>query len=86
MNEHVRPSAINLDISDVQARFLDVLERAANGQTVHITKSGKPYAKLGPERESGATKERLSRVGAFDGQFELPENWDQIPTGFEKYT
>ncbi len=71
-----------VSIAEAKARFSELLKKAAAGEEIHVTRHGKPYAKLGPDRPE---KPKLPRVGAFEGEFEVPDNWDAIPTGFEKY-
>lgn len=83
MNEH--PKAVKSDtytVAEAKARFSELLARAAAGEELRITRHGKPYAVIGPV---AVEKPKLPRVGAFAGQFELPDNWDEIATGFEKY-
>lgn len=87
MNEHAKAmTPATFTVAEAKARLSELLARAANGETVHITRHGKPYAVIGPEAGQSPERKRPSRVGAFAGKFELPDNWDDIPTGFEKYT
>jgi len=74
---------MNITVADMKSNLSEILRKAANGEDIEITRHGKPYVRIvaaRPERPG------LARVGAFEGQFELPENWDDIPTGMEKYS
>lgn len=73
---------MNITVADMKSNLSEILRRAASGEDVEITRHGKPYVRIvaaRPERPS------LPRVGAFEGQFQLPDDWDEIPTGMEKY-
>ena len=84
MNEHARQAkAIRVTVEEAEARIGELLRRAEAGERIEVTRDGKPVAELSAAEAPAAPK--LPRVGAFEGQFELPENWDEIPTGFEKY-
>ena len=84
MNEHTRRSrAISVTVEEAEARIGELLRRAEAGERIEVTRDGKLVAELTAAEGRGAPK--LPRVGAFEGQFELPDNWDEIPTGFEKY-
>ena len=87
MNEHAKAvTPATYTVAEAKARLSELLARAAAGEEVHITRHGKPYAVIGPEAGQPVERKRPSRVGAFAGAFELPEYWDDIPTGFEKFT
>ncbi len=84
MNEHANikvPTTVS--VAEAKARLAELLSKAASGEEIHVTKHGKPYVIFSPDKPKAA---ELPRVGAFDGEFELPDNWDVIPTGFEEYT
>jgi len=86
MNEHAKAiTPATYTVAEGKARLSELLARAAAGEKVHITRHGKPYAVVGPAGARRAGKRKLPRVGAFAGEFELPETWDSIPTGFETY-
>lgn len=84
MNEHARQAkAISVTVEEAEARIGELLRRAEAGERIEVTRDGKPVAAL--TAAEGRAAGKLPRVGAFEGQFELPDNWDEIPTGFEKY-
>ncbi|MEZ5811758.1 MAG: type II toxin-antitoxin system prevent-host-death family antitoxin [Rhizobiaceae bacterium] len=83
MNEHAKLANANtVSVAEAKAHFSELLARAANGETIHITKHGKPYVSL--EAEQGQ-KQFLPRVGAFkhvrlwmaDDFDELGPEWDE---------
>ncbi len=73
---------MDVTVAEMKANLSNVLRKAAAGAEVQVTRHGKPYVRLGPARPERPT---LPRVGAFDGQFQVPDNWDDIATGFEPY-
>ena len=62
MNEHNAPiTAVTVSVAEAKARFSELLKLAADGVEVHITKHGKPLAKLAPHSTDAAKR----RIGAF---------------------
>lgn len=85
MNEHARSGkVISVTVEEAQARIAELLRRAEAGERIEVTREGRPVVEFAGTTEGG--KRKLPRVGAFEGQFELPDDWDEIPTGFEKYS
>ncbi len=85
MNEHARSGkVISVTVEEAEARIAELLRRAEAGERVEVTREGKPVVEFSGTAEGG--KRKLSRIGAFEGQFALPDTWDEIPTGFEKYS
>lgn len=83
MNKHAKPQGTNtVSVAEAKAHFSELLARAAAGETIHITKHGKPYVSVAAE---GAQKPPLKRVGAFkhvklwmaDDFDELGPEWDE---------
>jgi len=71
---------MNITVADLKANLSEFLRQAAAGEEVNITRHGRPYVKIAAVKKTGPV---LPRVGAFEGQFRLPDNWDEIPTGME---
>lgn len=73
---------MHVSVAEMKAQLAEVLRKAAAGEEIHVTRHGKPYLVLKASLPEGR---RLPRVGAFEGDFEVPdpEEWDKIPTGFE---
>ncbi|PWW04169.1 prevent-host-death family protein [Hoeflea marina] len=85
MNEHAKSAKpVTYSVTEARARLSELLARAAKGEDIHLTRNGKPYARI--SGEAPPEKPRRPKVGAFEGQFSLPDNWDEIPTGFETLT
>ncbi len=72
---------MDVTVADLKANLSELLRKAAAGEEVNITRHGRPYVKIAPARKP---RLKLPRVGAFEGQFTLPDNWDDIPTGMDK--
>lgn len=84
MNEHARSGKVTrVTVEEAQARIAELLRRAEAGERIRVTREGKPVVEFAGTLEGG--KPKLPRIGAFEGQFELPDDWDEIPTGFEKH-
>ena len=71
---------MNITVADLKANLSEFLRKAADGEEVNITRQGRPYVKIAPAKKP---RSALPRVGAFEGQFKLPDNWDDIPTGMD---
>lgn len=71
---------MDISVADLKTNLSEVLRKAAAGEEVNITRHGRPYVKIAAARKP---RPALSRVGAFEGQFTLPDDWDDIPTGME---
>jgi prevent-host-death family protein len=41
----------DISIAEAKAHFSELIERAESGETVRITRRGKPVARLGPEKQ-----------------------------------
>ena len=74
---------MNVTVAEMKADLSRILAKAAKGEEIIVTKHGKPYVKIAAEKPA---KPKLSKLGAFEGEFTLPDNFDEIPTDFEKYT
>ena len=72
---------MELSVRDAKARFSEVLEAAARGERVVVTKHGKPFVELVPAKEDeGFSFERLERVrremGLENVRTHLPDYFD----------
>ncbi len=74
---------MNITVAEMKVNLSEILRRAAKGEEISVTKHGKPYVKIAADRPK---KPKLPRVGAFEGEFTLPDDFDDIPTGFEEYS
>ncbi|WP_210211750.1 type II toxin-antitoxin system Phd/YefM family antitoxin [Aquibium carbonis] len=84
MNEPARlASAIRVTAEEAEARIGELLRRADAGERIEVTRDGKLVAELSATETPAAPK--LPRVGAFEGQFELPENWDELGPEWDEY-
>jgi prevent-host-death family protein len=79
----IQERSMNITVADMKANLSEILRKAASGEDVEITRHGKPYVRIVAARSE---RPLLPKVGAFEGQFELPDNWDEIPTGMEQYS
>jgi prevent-host-death family protein len=84
MNEHARQaSAISVTVEEAGARKGELLRRAEAGERIEVTRDGKLVAELSAAEAPAAPK--LPRVGAFEGQLELPDNWDELGPAWDEY-
>lgn len=65
-----------VNIHDAKTHFSRLIERAANGETVIISKAGKPVAKLVPLEQPEAKVRR--RLGFMEGQIKVPDDFDRM--------
>lgn len=64
------PATVN--IHEAKTQFSRLVERAANGETVIIAKSGKPMAKLVPFEKPAIDTSK--RIGGLEGRFVVPDD------------
>lgn len=65
---------------EAKTHLSKLLERVEAGEEIVITRSGQPVATLVPVQ-----RKRKPNFGFARGTFTVPENFDEIPEGFEDY-
>lgn len=74
---------MNVTVAEMKAHLSDILRKAAAGEEIFVTKHGKPYVKVGPDK---ATREKLPRVGAFkDKPFFMSDDFDELGPEWDEY-
>lgn len=68
--------AATVNIHEAKTHLSRLVERAANGETVIIARSGKPVARLVPLEDAPAKAKR--RVGFMEGQIKVPDDFDRM--------
>ena len=69
-----------INIHEAKTHFSRLIERASNGETVIISKAGKPVAKLVP-LEPPADVDRSKRLGGLRGQLTIPDDFKGFMKG-----
>lgn len=64
------PVPTTLSVHEAKAHFSEVLRRVEAGETVVVTRHDRPVAELKPY---GQPRRRV-QIGAFDGEFEIPDD------------
>jgi prevent-host-death family protein len=64
-----------MNVTEAKATFSNVVERAQMGEETIVTKMGKPVAKVIPYPPTA----RKKRLGLFEGQITMAEDFDQWP-------
>lgn len=64
-----------VNVSEAKAQLSKILERVENGEEVIIGRAGKPVGVLSPYRP----RQCKDFIGMYEGQFKLPDNWDEWP-------
>ncbi|MBN9317926.1 MAG: type II toxin-antitoxin system Phd/YefM family antitoxin [Devosia sp.] len=67
------PATVN--IHEAKTNFSRLVERAENGETLVISRAGKPVARLVPLEEAPKPKRR---VGFLKGQIKVPDDFDRM--------
>ena len=67
-------------VHEAKTHLSKLLERALAGEEIVITRSGEPVARLVPVQ-----RKRKPNFGYGRGTFAIPENFEEIPEGFEDY-
>ena len=74
---------MNVTVAEMKANLSEILRKAAAGEEVIVTKHGKPYVKVGPEKP----KAKLPRIGAFkDHPFHMAEDFNELGPEWDEYT
>ncbi|HBN9860905.1 type II toxin-antitoxin system Phd/YefM family antitoxin [Pseudomonas aeruginosa] len=66
----------SFDIAEVEARFDELVDEAAQGEAFVITKAGVPLAKVLPLDEAAARP--VKRIGFMAGQIQVPDGFDTL--------
>jgi prevent-host-death family protein len=64
---------VNIPVEDANARFSEILRRAEAGETIAITRCGKPIARIMPPADQ---EEFLPRIGALKGKIRIADDFD----------
>jgi prevent-host-death family protein len=67
-------------VHEAKTHLSKLLERALAGEEIVITRSGEPVARLVPVQ-----RKRKPNFGYGRGTFTVPNDFDEIPEGFEDY-
>jgi prevent-host-death family protein len=73
---------MNITVSEAKAHFAELLKRAEAGETVIVTRHGKPVARI----EGIEVPKTLPRIGALKGQIEIADDFDAPLEAFEDYS
>jgi len=72
---------MEISVAQAKARFSEILKRAEAGETIVVTRHGKPVARLEGE---GIPKKR-SIIGAYKGKIRISETFDEPLEEFQDY-
>lgn len=73
--------SMQVTISEAKAHFAELLKAAEAGQTVIVTRHGKPIARI----DGVKTPAKLPRVGALKGQIWMADDFDAPLDIFDEY-
>jgi prevent-host-death family protein len=74
---------MNVTVAEMKANLSEILRKAAAGEEIVVTKHGKPYVKLGPEKSGFGS---LPRIGAFkDVPFWMSDDFDELGPEWDEY-
>jgi prevent-host-death family protein len=71
---------MQIAIADAKAHFADLIRRAEAGESIVLTRHGKPVARL--TGTPGA--QDLPLFGALKGRIRIAEDFEELPEGFAK--
>ncbi|MDN5928223.1 MAG: type II toxin-antitoxin system prevent-host-death family antitoxin [Hyphomicrobiales bacterium] len=75
---------MNITVAEMKANLSEILRKAAAGEEITVTKHGKPYAKVGPDKTDKAA---LPRIGAFkDHDFWMADDFNELGPEWDEYT
>ncbi len=64
----------SINIHEAKTNLSKLVDRAAKGESFIIAKAGKPMVKVIPLD----VPKQSSRIGFFDGQFKIPDDFDTM--------
>lgn len=72
---------MEISVAEAKARFSEILKRAEAGETVVVTRHGKPVARV----EAAQATPKLPRMGAFKGEIWMSDDFDAPLEDFKDY-
>ena len=72
---------MEISVAEAKARFSEILKRAEAGETIVVTRHGKPVVRL----ESAQPTPKLPRIGAFKGEIWMSDDFDEPLEEFKDY-
>lgn len=73
---------MNVTVAEMKAHLSEILRKAAAGEEIVVTRHGKPYVKVGPDKPKPA---KLPRIGAFKGQIWMADDFDELGPEWDEY-
>ncbi len=73
---------MQVTISEAKAHFAELLKAAEAGQTIVVTRHGKPVARI----QGVEDRAKLPRIGALKGQIWMADDFDAPLGMFDDYT
>lgn len=74
---------MNVTIAEMKANLSEILRKAAAGESITVTKHGKPYVKVGPDKSTFGS---LPRIGALRGKIQIADDFDELGPEWDEYT
>lgn len=74
---------MNITVAQFKSNLSEILRKAAAGEEIAVTKHGKPYVKVGPDKPGFGS---LPRIGAFKGEFWMADDFDELGPEWDEYT
>lgn len=72
---------MEISVAEAKSRFSELLKRAEVGETIVITRHGKPVARI----EAAQRASKLPRIGAFKGEIWMSDDFDEPLEDFKDY-
>lgn len=73
---------MNVTVAEMKANLSQILRKAARGEEICVTKHGKPYVKIAPDKT--AKKKKL--LGAWEGEVWISDDFDELGPEWDEYT
>ncbi|WP_044007370.1 type II toxin-antitoxin system Phd/YefM family antitoxin [Jannaschia sp. CCS1] len=77
---------MNVSVSDAKANFSELVRRAEAGESIVLTRNGKPVAVL---REPGEARHlgqlRMAAMGKYRGQLKIADDFDDLGPEWDEY-
>lgn len=67
---------MNIPLSEAKAKFSELVKRVENGETITVTRHGKPVVEL---RDPNIATRRKAGYGALKGKIWMADDWEETP-------
>lgn len=77
---------MNVPISEAKAKFAELIRRVEAGESVVLTRNGKPVARLSEAKDAiDPGKLRKAAMGKYRGQLNIADDFDKLGPEWDEF-